>query len=465
MTMKLPDQVEWLMNQIQMHGYACFLVGGCVRDHLLGRKIHDYDLTSNATPDQLIACFEHTSCKLIMSGLKHGTISVLYEDMMMEVTTYRKESGYERHRKPKQVSFCDDLMTDLSRRDFTINAIAYHPSIGLIDPFHGQSDLRNKVIRCVGKSEQRFEEDALRILRALRFSFQLAFRLDPACEQAIKDKAHLLSFLSKERIREEWNAMLKSDTPHLLQRLKEAQVLLYILPELRLIYDLPQESKWHIYDVFTHTDIALNHSTGFTLEEKLAIVLHDIGKAQTKTYDGHGNAHFYGHPKISAALAQQALAALRYPKAVIQTVTTLIRYHDYTLHPNRKAMRRFLAHVDMDMGMAQAILRVQIADDLAKHPQMAKEKRLRVQACQTLLQEMEESEPPLRLQDLAINGHDLLALGYEGKRIGQALSYLYQKVLDDPTFNEREVLLQCLTQSTTLQPSKQVKAVNQTDIK
>lgn len=460
MKMILPYQVEWLMKQVEMHGYECFLVGGCVRDHLLGRPIHDYDLCTNATPKQMTVCLGDTSCKLIMSGVKHGTITVLYEGMTMEITTYRQEGGYERHRRPRQVSYCDDLISDLSRRDFTINAMAYHPSIGLLDPFQGQSDLKHKIIRCVGECAQRFEEDALRILRALRFSFQFDFALDPACEQAIKEKAPLLSFLSKERIKAEWDAMLNSDAPNILRRLKDAQVLPYILPELTSIYDVPQESKWHIYDVFTHSDIALNHTAGLSLEEKLAVVLHDVGKAQCKSYDARGNAHFYAHPEVSAQLAQEALTRLTYPKRVIRSVTTLIRFHDYDVQPNPKAMRRFLAHVDMDMELAQAILRVQEADDLAKHPQTAKEKLMRVRACQALLQHMKENETQLRIKDMAVNGHDLIKRGYAGKQIGDALSYLYRLVLDDPTLNDKDTLLHLLDQSESDAKTEAKQALN-----
>lgn len=446
MNLQLPEPVQWVMKQLQEHGYPCFLVGGCVRDYLLDRAIHDYDMATAATPTQMLECFDATQCKIIQTGIRHGTLTVIYHQMPMEITTFRKELAYEQHRRPKQVVFCDSLISDLARRDFTINAMAYHPEYGLIDPFNGQQDIKQRIIRCVGSSSQRFEEDALRILRSLRFSFQLRFEIAADCRNAIVQQAKWISCISKERIRYEFDLMLMSDVPSLLSHLREYGVLTYILPELSLLYDLSQESKWHIYDAFQHTDIALDHTKGLSLTEKLAVVCHDLGKAVTKTMDEQGQAHFYGHPKHSADLAKQALQTLTYPKKIIQEIVTLIYYHDATLQPKASTMRKLLAHADMDYDLAAKLLRVMEADDLAKNPATANAKLQNVQACQVLLEIMKNSEPVLRRSDLAINGHDLIKLGYQGKQVGNILNNLYQMVLEQPQRNTRDTLFALVKQ-------------------
>lgn len=441
MNVSLPKQVLWLLDIFAQHHYDLYLVGGCVRDAYLHRPIHDYDFTTNATPQEMLEFLAHTDCKIIPTGIKHGTLTILYQEEAMEVTTYRCEQTYEGHRRPKTVQFSRSLEADLARRDFTMNAMAYHPSVGLIDPFHGQQDLDASIIRCVGNSEDRFEEDALRMLRALRFSFQLQFPLENACFAAIKEKAHLLAYISKERIREEFDLMLLSDGEQLLSTLRNAQVLPYMIPALTQIYHISQECKWHIYDVFTHTDTALNHTKGYSLCEKLAIVFHDVGKAHCKSIDEHGHAHFYGHPKVSAEIAQRALRQMTYANKVMEQVVTLITYHDTFLRPQRKMLRRFLAKLNMDYAQAYAILRVQYADDCGKNLIHAQEKLDTIEECVQLLQEMEKEEPSLQRRDLAINGNDLIALGYEGKQIGTLLSWCYDKVIEHPESNDKATLL------------------------
>lgn len=441
MKFDLPKQVLWLFDQFQVNGYELYLVGGCVRDMLLGRPIHDYDGATNATPDEMVQFLNPLPCKIIATGKRHGTLTILYQGEAMEVTTYRLEQAYHNHRRPDHVIFTDDLISDLSRRDFTVNAMAYHPKRGLVDPFEGQKDLKDRTIRCVGNSKKRMEEDALRILRALRLSFELPFSIDFQCEQAIKKAASLLTYISKERIRNEWNRMLLSDTKQLLRRLRNFGVLPYIIPQISLIESLSQENPWHIYDVFTHTDVALDHSKGMNLSEKLAIVFHDFGKAQCKSFDGNHQAHFYGHAQISADIAAAILHEMKYSNKLIERVVTLIAFHDYPLEPRMKVLRRFLAKLDADYELAQAVLRVQYADDCAKDRSLAAEKLAKHAACQRLLEDMKKEEGMLRRADLAINGNDLIALGYHGKQIGEWLNRLYQIVVDDPSLNQREVLL------------------------
>lgn len=444
MDILLPSQVQWLFSQFAKHDAELYLVGGSVRDAYLGRPIHDFDFATSATPQEMMTFLKDQPCKVIPTGLKHGTLTILYDHEAMEVTTYRLEGAYENHRRPKEVMFSRNLMDDLARRDFTMNAMAYHPDEGFIDPYGGCEDLQKGIINCVGDCEERFREDALRILRALRFSFQLQFSLTPACRLAIQSQAALLTHISKERIQEEFNKMLLADPDDLLTTLRECNVLSWIIPKITCIEDVSQESKWHQYDVFTHTDIALNHTKGMELCEKLAIVFHDFGKQQTKTIDESGHAHFYGHPIHSEAIARSALQTLCYPKKMIERIATLIAFHDTYLKPNRRILRRFLAKIDMDYDLAFAILRVQYADDCAKNMELAQDKLENINACNALLQQMREEEQSIKKADLAVNGHDLKSLGYEGKTIGIALHALYDAVIDDPTLNEQKQLLKLL---------------------
>lgn len=441
MNFPLRKQVLWLLSQFQANGYELYLVGGCIRDMLLGRPIHDYDFTTDATPDDMIQFLRPTTCKIIETGRQHGTLTILYQDEAMEVTTYRLEHAYVGHRRPGQIKFTKDLISDLSRRDFTMNAMAYHPHHGLIDPFGGQKDLENGIIRCVGNSEQRMEEDALRMLRALRFSFELHFSLDAQCEDAIKKKASRLTYISKERIRDEWNRMLLSDAKQPLRRLHDVGVLPYIIPQITMITSLTQENPWHIYDVFTHTDIALDHSEGMNLSEKLAIVFHDFGKAQCKTFDDNHIAHFYGHAQISAQIAADALQEMKCSRQLIERVVKLIAFHDYELKPRPKLLRRFLAKLDCNYDLAQSVLRVQYADNCAKASAYAAQKLADLAACQPLLEDMEKTQGMLKRSDLAVNGNDLIALGFQGKQIGEWLTWLYQIVVDHPSLNQKEELL------------------------
>lgn len=446
MEIELPQPVIWLMDLVEQHHKEIFLVGGCVRDLLLGRAIHDYDLTSNATPYEIMELLKHSDCHVIPTGLKHGTLTIVKDHMEMEVTTYRQDGHYEGHRKPAQVAFSTSIEEDLARRDFTINAIAWHPKKGLIDPYGGQIDLQKRVIRCVGDPDKRFFEDALRILRALRFSFTLSFTIEDTCQTAIKTNAHYLEYISKERIKEEFDKMLLSDASAILQTLKEMEVLPYIIPEMVQLYHIPQETNWHCYDVFTHTDTALDHTKGYSLSEKLAIVFHDFGKMDTKTIDADGIAHFHGHPIMSCAYAKTILKRLTYPNRMIDEICTLITYHDYYLQPKKRILRRFLGHIDMSYPAAYAILRVQYADDMAKNMEVVQAKLDILQEVTSLLKEMEEEGDILQKKDMAVNGRDMIALGYEGSGIKEVLDYLYQSILEDPTVNTKEKLLEIAKQ-------------------
>ena len=435
-----PSAAIRVIERLNAHNYDAFFVGGCVRDFLMDRPTHDYDITTNALPHQIQELF-HDVCKVVPTGIKHGTLTLWMDDLPIEVTTYRIEKDYIDHRTPTKIEFIDDLILDLSRRDFTINAIAMHPSLGIIDPFQGQTDLKAKVIRCVGEPKERLEEDALRILRALRFSATLRFSLDHALFSAIQELAPLLNFLSKERIRDEVNRILESDQTHLLRFLQELQLLPYLFPSLLPLIHLKQETPWHLFDVFTHTDIALDHSLHAPLVQRLALIYHDCGKALAKTFDDDGIAHFKGHADLSAQIAKKELMVLRYDKKTVETVTTLIRYHDTYVEPTTTDVRIFLSKINFDYSLAEQILSVQYADNCAKNPEKAIEKNKNIEIVWQLMQQMKAAHVRLTMKELAVNGHDLLASNLKGKQIKEALDAAYEYAIRYPQENTKEKLL------------------------
>lgn len=437
---RLPKQVEWVLHTMHQHGKEAFLVGGCVRDLIMNREIHDFDITTSALPNETMEIFQ-THCKVIPTGIQHGTITVLVDKLPIEITTYRVEQAYIDHRCPSSVIFTENLLEDLKRRDFTMNAIAYAPQQGFYDPFQGKKDIEQHLIRSVGDPKLRLEEDALRILRALRFSMTLHFDIEEQLTLAIKQKASTLSYISKERIRSEFDQMLLSDHKQLLSTLRAYDVLEQIIPNYSIIYDYEQKTPWHIYDIFQHTDVALDHSDGYPLESKLAIVFHDLGKPHMETFDEHGIAHYKKHALISEEMAKASMKNLHYDNKTIERTSKLIYYHDYYVKPTRKILRRFLAKFDNDTDFAIQALMVQMADDQAKNMEKAKEKIDILQESIMLLKEMEKDQDQVSIKDLNVNGHDMMALGLQGKQIKDMLHYLYDIVLDDPQQNEKTYLL------------------------
>lgn len=444
----LPHPIQWVLDILHQHDKEAFLVGGCVRDMLMDRTIHDFDITTNALPQETMTIFQQHGCKVIPTGIKHGTVSVLLEQDIVEITTYRIEQAYIAHRKPSSVSFTNSLLEDLKRRDFTMNAIAYDPQIGFFDPFDGILDIQKATIRCVGAAKERLDEDALRILRALRFALTLQFQIEDCCANAIRDTADQLSHISVERISSEFNKILLADQPNTLRFLRSFHVLEQIFPGYEVIYDYPQPTPWHIYDIFQHTDAALNHTSNDPLENKLAIVLHDIGKPAKETFDEDGVAHYQQHALRSEEMARAFLLRLHYDHKTIDRVCLLIHYHDYYVTPRRNVLRRFLTKLDNDVALAFQILDVQRADDQAKNPQKALEKIENIEACKQMIKAMETEQDFFALKNLAINGRDLMKLGYQGKQIGEALQIALAYVLEEPSRNTKEVLLPYLKQHT-----------------
>ena len=432
--MYLPDCVQYCIATLEQGGFEAYAVGGCVRDSLLGLQPHDYDLCTNATPEQTAALFSgHT---LIRSGEKHGTIGVVVQDQVLEITTFRTEGGYADSRHPDWVQFVDRVQEDLARRDFTVNAMAYHPKTGYIDPFGGQQDLQNRVLRAVGHAPTRFREDALRILRGVRFSVRFGLTPEPATMEAMVALAPLMDQLAKERIFQELCGLLPLTSAREL--LDYAPVLVQVLPVLKPCLDFQQHTPHHLYDVFTHTAHVVEAAPA-ALPLRWAALLHDCGKPAAFSLDDEGRGHFKGHAQISAQLADQTLQALKAPTALREQVVFLITHHMTKLEPDRKLLRRRLGSWGTEM--TRMLLKLQEADmcgkgtgDLADLQQFT---LLHEQITQLL-----EEDACLQIKDLRINGNDLLGLGFApDKALGACLQYLLEQVQQELLPNERSALL------------------------
>ena len=443
----IPHDVSSIMKILENNKYEIWLVGGCVRDMLMNKSCNDYDLTTNATPEIMQYLFHNHGYKTITTGSKHGTIGVLCNNKIVEITTYRTEQNYQSHRYPGSITYTSSLEEDLKRRDFTMNAIAWHPEKGFVDPFQGIEDIKNKQIRCVGNPHKRFEEDALRILRALRFHCTLHFSIEKKTDEALRKSVSLLTYISKERIRNEFNKMLMGELCNTLNMLKENYVLPYILPGYESLYDHTQPTPWHCYDIFTHTDIALNHTIGYPLESKLAIVFHDLGKIECEIIDKQGIAHYKHHALISEQKAKQYMQDLKYDKKTIQKVCTLIRYHDTYITLDKACLRKFLSYFNYDFSFARQALDIQLADDHAKNQEKVKEKIVIILQGKNMLHLMEQQHDYVTKKELDINGNDLIRLGYSGKQIQEQLDILYKYVMEDPARNKKEILISYLKSS------------------
>ncbi len=439
--MKLPTYIIDILNILTTNHHQAYLVGGCVRDSFLQLSIHDYDITTSCLPQDMVTLFKQHNYEIKQEGIKHGSIKVIKDQHEVEITTFRKEYNYQNHRHPGYIEFCNDLVSDLARRDFTMNAIAYHPDHGYIDPFKGIDDINLKTIRSINEPNQSFQDDALRILRAIRFSTTLKFNIEANTKAAIINNASLVQFLSKDRLREEFCRILMGNQDFTLHMLKEYGLLTYLIPSLIPTINFPQFSPWHIYDVFTHTDIALNHTKGYPLILKLVIVYHDIGKPNAYYLDEQSFAHFHKHPIYSAKQAKQALMDLNFDKNTIQEVVTFIEDHDYRMEATPQALRKLLVKYNYNYQKVSQLLDIQIADNYAKNLQLALNEIRKCMRLKNILITLQQQETPLTLKDLCINGHDLVELGYQGKDIAQILNLVHQYVLEEPSRNQKDIIL------------------------
>ena len=431
--MFLPKDIQNCIDLLEAAGFAAYAVGGCVRDACLGLQPHDYDLCTNAWPSQTEAVFR--DFRLVLAGEKHGTVTVITEDGPVEITTFRTEGGYRDNRHPDWVKFVPDIEGDLARRDFTVNAMAYSPKRGFADPFGGREDLRNHVLRAVGDPEARFQEDSLRILRGVRFAARFGLTPEEHTMQAMLSQAGLMENLARERVFEELCKLLLVAKAEDITRF--APILAAVIPELAPMIGFDQHSPHHAYDLITHTAHVVE-GVPAELPLRWAALLHDTGKVTTFTLDATGRGHFYGHAKDSAAIADAVLHRLKAPTALREEVVTLIGRHMTRLQPDRKFLRRLVSKYGFPLVEAQ--LALQQADMGSKGT--AEDNGSAVFAeTRRLLADLKAEDACLSLKNLAVNGNDLMALGFQGKAIGACLNQLLELVVEERLPNEKRALL------------------------
>ncbi len=429
----LPQPARFALKRLNAAGFEAYLVGGCVRDACLGKTPTDYDITTQATPEEIKSALQGE--KLLDIGLKHGTITLVKDQQHIEITTYRQDSAYSDGRHPDQVTFTRSLKEDVLRRDFTINALAWHPDEGMIDYVGGLADLKARQIRAVGDPLARFREDSLRILRALRFSAQLGFEIAPGTLEGMMASGDALQHISAERIAEELNRALLS--PHIVQALRAyPRVLFLALPELSPMLHTPQRTPFHAHDLWEHTLLTLQ-ATEANLPLRWAALLHDSGKPAAATHDPDGTSHFKGHAAISAAISEGIMRRLKQPRALRDMVLTLVRQHDDRIGPDN--LKHSLNRLGPEAGLL--MLKLQYADAVTHAPQVA-EKAHKILRLYDEAEALIRSGSCLFIKDLAIDGQDLIALGFqEGADIGRTLNFLLEQVLSGLVDNDREELL------------------------
>lgn len=435
MTMDMPKNVDTAINLLQSAGFEAYAVGGCVRDSLLGKTPNDWDITTSAKPEDMKSVFADFHC--IDTGIKHGTVTVVIDGNPLEITTFRLDGEYEDNRHPKSVTFTSDLGADLGRRDFTVNAMAYSKKTGTVDLFGGQNDLKNKIIRCVGDPDRRFNEDALRILRALRFASALDFEIEEKTAQSLLKNCALLGNISEERIAKE---LLKLVCGKGAKRILTdfAPVLFEILPELQPMYKNSHDNPHHCYDIYEHTLIAVE-SIDPEPTLRFAMLLHDCGKPAVKKFDENGVAHFYGHQRISAEISAQILARLKVSNKFRDEILFLVSNHDrWELYENTEKMPRYLSKFGLD-GVLK-LLKVMRADVLAQSPEY-RYRLDQISDAEEIAKNLAAQKPCLSLRELQINGRTLMDIGIpQGRKLGAVLAQLLDEVIDGVTKNTQEAL-------------------------
>ena len=442
MLIHLPEEVKVILHTLQGAGCEAYAVGGCIRDSLLGRTPDDWDITTSARPEETKALFGKT----IDTGIQHGTVTVMRHGRGYEVTTYRVDGEYEDGRHPKEVTFTASLEEDLKRRDFTVNAMAYNEEDGLVDLFGGRQDLERKIIRCVGEANERFEEDALRIMRAVRFSAQLGFTIEEQTKEAIRGHADRLRQVSAERIQMELTKLVTSPNPDFLRIAWETGITAVVLPEFDRLMEQPQNNPHHCFSVGEHT----LHAMRAVRPDKclrLAMLLHDVAKPLCLTTDEAGIDHFHGHAQKGERIAAQILKRLRYDNHTTELVSRLVKWHDAAIEPEKKAVRRAASRMGKDLF--PLILEVKAADLAAQSDYRRAEKQEWLEQLRGLYEEIEREGDCLTIKDLAVNGRDLMRAGMEpGPQLGRTLQGLLEIVLEDPEKNTKEYLLSLLPKET-----------------
>lgn len=432
---QIPEKVNKIISTLAAAGHEAYAVGGCVRDAVLGREPADWDITTSASPSEVKVLFPRT----VDTGIQHGTVTVMLGYEGFEVTTYRVDGEYEDCRHPKEVQFTKSLIEDLKRRDFTINAMAYNEEAGLVDEFDGIGDLNRGVIRCVGNAEERFTEDALRMLRAVRFSAQLGFSMEENTRAAIGKLCGNLQKVSAERIRVELVKMLVSPHPEKIRDAWETGMTRVVLPEFDACMTCAQNNPHHMYSVGEHTIRAVQEIESDPIL-RLTMLLHDFGKPAVKTTDENGIDHFHGHPAVSENLADVILHRLKFDNETIRQVKKLVYFHDYHPPLTPAGVRRAANKIGADLF--PLYLKVQRADILAQSPLGQEEKLLKLAEVQKLYEKILEEQNCFTLKQLAVTGRDLMGAGIPaGPGLGEILNHLLELVMEDPERNEKEWLL------------------------
>ncbi len=433
--MRYPYYIDLALKKLHTAGYQAYPVGGCVRDFLLGREIADFDIATDALPyetKKLFADYPQQD-----AGLKHGTATIFIDKNPIEITTFRQDGEYLDGRHPEHVSFTKNLQDDLLRRDFTINALAYDSEKGVLDYVGGEKDLKNKVIRAIGNPKERLEEDALRILRAVRFAAQLDFIIEETTYQAMIKKLPALQKISAERKAVELIKALMS--PAIARVLTDYhEIFGAICPDILRMKNFSQNNPHHVYDVLEHTAHVIQNCP-FDKELRLAALFHDFGKVHSYSEDENGVGHFYGHGEISVRIASELMRALKLDNKTLHNVCTLVRYHDVQFPAERKPVKRWLNKLGSDLFFK--LLELKIADNMAQAPEYSKRREL-AEEIRLLATDILQEQSCFQLKDLAIDGNDLIALGFSGRKIGEALHFSLRQVIDEKSNNIKSELIE-----------------------
>jgi len=435
---EVPAPVNYIIQELEKCGYEAYMVGGAVRDSILGRPIHDYDICTSAMPGEILEAFPNE--EVIPTGLKHGTVTILINKEPYEVTTYRIDGDYSDNRRPDNVTFTKNLVEDLQRRDFTINAMAYNPKTGLIDPFNGMEDIKYKKIRCVGFAEERFNEDALRILRAIRFEAQLGFAGFPETMFEIERQYERLKNISVERINSEFCKIVASNQ-FCVELVLYPDVFSLFIPELKDMIGFQQDNPYHAYDVFDHTVHAIEKCESDDLIVRLAVFFHDFGKPHSYQDGEDGIRHFKGHGKVSADITDSIMKRLRFDNGTRNNVVELVYYHDATFEVGKKYVKRWLNKIGEKQF--RRLLEVGKADIKGQKTDYEKSRIEKVNNIEDILEEILQEQECFSLKDLAVNGNDVKKTMNlkEGKDVGYWLNEILKRVIDGELKNNRNDLI------------------------
>lgn len=439
---EVPAPVNYIIQELEKCGHEAYMVGGCVRDSVLGRKPHDYDICTSATPDEILKAFPNE--EIIPTGLQHGTITILINKEPFEVTTYRIDGDYSDNRRPDNVTFTKNLVEDLRRRDFTINAMAYNPKTGLIDPFNGMEDIKYKKIRCVGSAEDRFNEDALRILRAIRFEAQLGFAGFPETMFEIDRQYERLKNISVERINSEFCKIVASNQ-FCVELVLYPDVFSLFIPELKDMIGFQQDNPYHAYDVFDHTVHAIEKCESDDLIVRLAVFFHDFGKPHSYQDGEDGIRHFKGHGKVSSDITDTIMKRLRFDNETRNNVVELVYYHDATFEVGKKYVKRWLNKIGEKQF--RRLLEVRKADIKGQKPDYEESRIEKINNIENILEEILSEKSCFSLKDLAVNGNDVKEVMKlkEGKDIGYWLNEILKRVIDGELENNKDDLVYWMT--------------------